>query len=198
MSPSSSQLKNLSEMTEILSGNWKAGILAHSLWHFFNYQLYCTIREDDGKPNRYWIDGFDNPEKIDEIRVGISLRRNERREEGLVHELLHVNLIPLGYPRFWIDEADGSDRRVLAGGIINKADHVLIEPIYLSLGYSAGRFLGPSRPPTDLEKEVAADIEMMTDLATPARYLSKISAYLKSRDIRFRPLNLPDTIVKGN
>jgi hypothetical protein len=72
----------------------------------------------------------------------------------------------------------------------------VIELIYWSLGYSSGRFLGPSRPPIDLEKEVAADIEMMTHLATPARYLSQISAYLKSRDISFRPLNLPDTIVK--
>ena len=50
LSPSDNQLRNLSRMTTILSGNWRASMLAHSLWEFYNYQLYCTVRADDGKP----------------------------------------------------------------------------------------------------------------------------------------------------
>src|SRR5216684_3416256 len=144
MPPSENQQQNLHEMTTILSDNRKARILAHSLWEFYNYQLYCTVRADEGEPNSYRIDGITGPKTIGKIRIFISIRNNERQVEGLVHELLHANLIPLGYPRFWVKENQSKWR--LAKGIINLADHIVMQPIYLSLGYSAEKFLGPSRP----------------------------------------------------
>jgi hypothetical protein len=196
MSPSNNQLENLSRMTAILSGNWKASILAHSLWEFFNYQLYCTVRKDDGEPNSYRIDGIENARTVGKIRIAISLRPNHRQEEGLVHELLHLNQIPFGYPTFWINEVQGSDKWALAGGIINNADHVVIEPIYLSFGYSAGRFLGPTRPLTDREKGIVADLRAKAaNLATPSGYLSEVSACLRHYNINFKAMHFADVIV---
>jgi hypothetical protein len=197
--PSAHQEKNLTSMAEILSGNWKAKILAQSLWEFFRYQIYCTIRDDDGKPNRYRIDGIHSPEKIDDIRIAISLRRNERLEEALVHELLHLNLIPMGYPRFWIDEERGSDKCVLAGGMINLADHEVMQPTYLSLGYSEDRFLGKSRTLTKREGTLKADFSRMPDeLRSPLGYLTRMSACLESQAIKFRPLHIANAIAKRN
>ncbi len=182
-------------MTEILSANWKASMLAESLWEFYNYQLYCTIHAEDGTPNRHRIDGVTGPGTIGRIKVFISIRSNERQEEGLLHELLHANLIPFGYPRFWVNERS-SEKWQLAGGIINLADHIVIEPIYLSFGYSRQRFLGPSRPLSDREKRVAADLqEISANLITPTGYLTHVSAYLRSYDIKFEPLYFADTVV---
>jgi hypothetical protein len=182
-------------MVEILSANWKASVLAHSLWEFYNHQLYCTVRADDGEPNRHRIDGIRGPDTIDTIRVCISIRDKHRREEGLVHELLHANLIPLGYPRFWIEE-DGSEKWRLAKGITNLADHVVMLPIYVSLGYSGARFLGPSRSLSERERRVDADLkEMGESLKTPQGYLDCVSQYLGRNEIRFTPLYLANVIM---
>lgn len=183
-------------MTGMLSANWKASLLAHSLWEFYNHQLYCTIRADDGEPNRHCIDGIRSPETIDTIRVRIAIRDDGRREEGLVHELLHANLIPLGYPRFWFKECT-SEKWRLAGGIINLADHLVMQPIYLSFGYSIERFGGPSRPLSGREKRVADDLEgIEASLLTPHGYLTHISAYLRSHDLQFEPLFLAGKVVR--
>lgn len=196
MSPSDEQRKNLSRMTAILSRNLKTGILARSLWEFFNFHLYCTIHDDDGEPNTHRIDGIVDGKVVGDVRVLISLRRNERLEEGLVHELLHANLIPLGYPKFWIPPTR-SDKSRLAGGIINIADHVVMRPTYLSFGYSEDRFLGPTRPLTDREKRVKGDVERMAaELFTPAGYLTQVSAYLQSQHINFEAVHPADAIVE--
>jgi hypothetical protein len=197
MSPSTDQLENLSQMTAILSGNRKASMLARSLWEFFNFELYCSIHDDDGQPNRHRIEGILDPSSIGDVRIVISLRRSARQEEGLVHELLHANLIPLGYPTFWIDEEQGSEKWQLAGGITNNAEHVVMLPIYLSLGCPKHRFLGASRPPTDQERRVIADlVEMSPNLSTPDGYLTHVSAYLQRQNVTFRALHLADAIVK--
>ena len=178
-------------MGEILSSNWKARLLAYALWEFYNYQLYCTVRGDDVQPNRHRIDGIISPTTFDTIRICISIRNNDRREEGLVHELLHANLIPLGYPRFWLKEKSG-----LAAGIMNQADHIVIRPIYLSLGYSADRFLGRSRRLNARERQVDADVKQMGDhLRTPQGYLDRVSKYLQENEIPFTPLYLSDAVV---
>jgi len=203
--PSDNQLRNLSRMRTVLAGNWRAKMLAGSLWHFFRYQIYCTIKADDSKPNdnsksnRYWIDGIDDPDTINEIRIGLSLWRNERLEEGLVHELLHVNLIPMGYPRFWIDEEWGSDKRFLAAGVINLADHEAMLPTYLSFGYSECRFLGKSRALTQQQETFRAGFSRMAnDLQSPVGYLARISDCFRSARIKFRVLQLSDAIAKRN
>jgi hypothetical protein len=118
--------------------------------------LYCTVRDDDGEPNRHRID---LPEIVDgrplgDVRVFLSIRRNARQEPGLVHELLHANLIRLGYPKFRIWEDPQSDKWPLAEGITNNAEHVAMRPTFLSLGYSDDEFLGPSRTLTNSEKQV--------------------------------------------
>lgn len=188
MPPSTNQLANLSRMTAILSGSWKARILAHSLWEFYNYQLYCTVRADDGRPNRHRIDGISGPKAIGKIRICISIRSSERQEEGLAHELLHANLIPLGYLHFWVEER-ASKKWQLAEGIINLAEHIVMQPIYLSFGYSAEKFLGPSRPLGKLERRVAGDLQQIAaTLATPDGYLTHLSAYLRSHNINCKPL----------
>jgi hypothetical protein len=182
-------------MAEILSANWKASLLAHSLWEFYNHQLYCTVRADDGEPNRHRIDGITGPETIDTIRVCISIRDNDRQEEGLVHELLHANLIPLGYPRFWIEE-HASEKWRLAEGITNLADHVVMLPVYASLGYSSERFLGPSRSLSERERRVDADLKEMGErLRTPQGYSECVSQYLKRNAIRLTPLYLAGVIT---
>ncbi len=199
MSPSRNQLQNLSRMTGILSSNQKTSIFAHSLWEFFNYQLYCTIRDDDGEPNRYRIE---LPEIVDskllgDVRVCISLRRNARQEEGLMHELLHANLIPLGYPKFRIWEDPQSEKWPLAEGITNNADHLVMLPIYLSLGYSEDRFLGPTRPLSERERRVAEDLKgMAMDLCTPDGYLTHLSAYLQHHNISFEAIHVANAIVQ--
>src|SRR6266487_5395745 len=187
MSPSGNQLRNLHKMTTILSDNRKARILAHSLWEFYKYQRYCTVRADDRKPNTHRIDGITGPKTIGRIRIYISIRNNERQVEGLVHELLHANLIPLGYPRFWMEENASKWR--LAKGIINLADHIVMQPIYLSLGYAAERFVGPSRPLGELERRVADDLQQIAaNLTTPDGYLTHLSTYLRLHNINCTPL----------
>ena len=162
-------------MAAILSRNWKASILAHSLWEFYNYQLYCTVRGDDGEPNTHRIDGITSPENIDTIRVCISIRDNGRQEPGLVHELLHANLIPLGYPRFWIKACE-LERSRLAKGITNLADHIVMLPIYCSFGYSADVFLAPCKPLNEQERRVDAKLkETGEELRTPQGYFDRIS-----------------------
>jgi hypothetical protein len=183
-------------MSAILSANWKARMLAESLWEFYNYQLYCTVRADDGTPNRHRIDGVSGPRAIGTIRVFVSIRSNERQQEGLVHELLHANMIPLGYPRFRVKE-DACEKWQLAEGITNLADHIVIKPIYLSLDYSAEQFLGATRPLSEREKRVAEDLHRMAgNLTTPDGYLTHVSAYLDSCKIKFEPLYLAEIIVR--
>jgi len=108
---------------------------------------------------------------------------------------LHANLIPLGYPRFWIEEHE-SEKWRLTKGITNLADHVVMLPIFASLGYSAERFLGLSRSLNERERRVDADLkEMREQLRTPQGYLDCVSQYLKRNEIRFTPLHLADAIM---
>jgi hypothetical protein len=182
-------------MESILSANWRASLLARSVWEFYNYQLYCTLRDDDGRPNRYRIDGITGPKTFDTIRIFLSIRNNDRKEAGLVHELLHANMIPLGYPRFWIDECERDQWR-LAKGITNLADHVVMLPIYCSLGYSTERFLGPSKLSNQRERRVDTDIKNMAErLRSPQGYLDCVSQYLERNKIPFAPLYLANAIV---
>jgi hypothetical protein len=102
------------------------------------------------------------------VRVFLSIRRNARQEPGLVHELLHANLIRLGYPKFRIWEDPQSDKWPLAEGITNNAEHVAMRPTFLSLGYSDDEFLGPSRTLTNSEKQVVDELESLAvELGTP-------------------------------
>jgi hypothetical protein len=121
------------------------------------------------------------------------IRDSPRREEALVHELLHLNLIVLGYPKFRIYR---KDKWNLAGGIINKADHPVMLPTFTSFGYSEERFLGPSRRSrTALEQRVHEDLEQLkSELFSPERYGRAISGYLSNHSIEHDVVWIAKTI----
>lgn len=194
MSPSVNQLANLSRMASILNANYHACMLAHSLWEFFNFRLHCSIHANDGQPSTHHID---LPDKGEPLRIGISLRQSHRQEEALVHELLHANLIPLGYPTFRIWESSDWKWR-LAGGIINMADHVIMLPVFLSFGYSRDRFLGAGTRETRKERRISAKIDdIASNLSTPESYLTEISACLSSERITFEPIYLANAVLRS-
>jgi hypothetical protein len=186
-------------MIEILGTNGKACLLAHSLWQFFDFRLSCCVQEDDGDASRYGIkiETFLDSKNSGDLQPYVSIRRTERQEEALVHELLHINLILLGYPRFRIWEEPGSSKWNLAAGITNDADHLVMFPIYLSFGYREDRFLGPSRTPTQLEKRVSANLaEMGTQLSTPEGYGVEVFRYLRSHAINCEPVSIAGLILQ--
>ena len=55
-------------------------------------------------------------------------------KEALVHELLHLKLIPMEFPRFDIKDPGDDTKGTLAFGIKNNADHTIMRPMYLELG----------------------------------------------------------------
>jgi hypothetical protein len=102
----------------------------------------------------------------------IGLADSDRVAEALVHELLHLELLRLGYPRFWFEKGNG-----IAKAIQNGADHVVMLPKFLALGYSADRFLTP-RDLTDLDRKYLVEIDALADLHNPEGYALSVSAYL--------------------
>lgn len=183
-------------MTAILSDNHEAVNLAESLWEFFDFQLYCTTRPDDGEPSRIRIDGL-NSKEIGDIKVCISLRDTERQKEALVHELLHADLIRDGYPKFGIDEPDDDDKHGFAEDICNYADHLVMKPIYLNFGYEKDRFVRPIGPLTESQKRVFRDLRgMKHDLFTSHGYRARIAAYLQSKSIKFTAMSVADAIAE--
>jgi hypothetical protein len=176
-------------MKSLLSANRRAQMLAHSLWEFFRFRLYCTTQQDDGQPSTHHID---LPTENEPLRIQISLRQTRRQEEALVHELLHANLIPLGYPTFRIWEPPDDDRKWrLAGGIINSADHIIMLPTFLSFGYSASRFFGPGNPDTSEERRIRVKVaNIAINLQTPQGYAAEISSLLGDERIKFESICL--------
>jgi hypothetical protein len=196
MPPSSERLGNLSRMDTILNGNWRAQLLARSLWEFYHSRIYCTIRGNDLKPNRIRLIGVLGPKQIGDVGFCISIRHDERQEEALVHELLHANLIPLGYRRFWINDDSESEEYRRAAGIINLADHKLMRPIFLGFGYSENRFVGPGRELNDLELRIDKYFEAVrNDLQEPAQYLHYVGKCLSDHGVSFESMDIAAAMV---
>jgi hypothetical protein len=187
MSIAAFEQQNLSSMLEILGYSSKARTLTFSLWEFFDRKLICRRPNVDvDLPNSFHveIERFLNSQSLGDLRPELVIRRNTRQEVGLVHELLHLNLIPLGFPcfRIWADDDETWD---LAGGIINNAEHVPMLPTFISLGYPEAEFLGPSRPHSVRELHVFEDIAKLRPwLFTPVNYGSAVSSYLASQSIK--------------
>jgi len=184
--PSKFQQDQLARMKEIITDSSEARTLAQSLWEFFEFRLVCRLPNIEKKrPSscHIEIERFLQTRKAGDLTPQVVIRDSPRRQEALVHELLHLNLIALGYPRFRINAKDDPQWN-LAGGIVNKADHPVILPTFKSFGYSEDRFLGNSRPATPLEKQVQEDLEQFkSDLCTPEGYGRVISDYLQSHSI---------------
>jgi hypothetical protein len=196
ISPSADELASLAVMTEILSSNPKASELARSLWGFFGFRVRCTLCDDDAEPSTHRVEGVHGPSEISSIGIHITVRRTDRAAEALVHELLHAQLIASGYPTFWIDEEQGSEKWNIAAGITNNADHVVIRPTYLYLGYDPARFLGPSKPLRYEHLRIIARLETAASLlSSPEGYLDVVSAELREQNITFFPLYLAQYIV---
>ena len=81
---------------------------------------------------------------LKDLNPTIYVRNTYRIEKALIHELLHLKLIPMGFPIFEIDDPIEESKKNLAQGIINNAAHAVMWPIYLDLGYEKDKFLGPS------------------------------------------------------
>jgi hypothetical protein len=184
--PSEFQQFQLARMTGIITHSSEARTLVQNLWEFFEFRLECRLPNIDKEEPSYWrieIERFLQTRKAGDLAPQVVIRDSPRREEALVHELLHLNLIALGYPRFRINAKD--DRQWhLAGGIVNNADHSVMLPTFKSFGYSEDRFLGNARPATPLEKQVQEDLEQFrSDLCSPEGYGGVISDYLQSHSI---------------
>lgn len=196
MSEAAHDVASLAVMTGVLSGNPAAILLARSLSEYFGFQLRCTMCEDDSEPSRHRIEGIRGPSDIGPVRIQIIVRKTERTVEALVHELLHARLIAIGYPTFWIEEEQGSQKWNLAGGIINNAEHVVMKPVFVSLGYDVARFLGPSKPLRDEHARIVTRLERAAaSLASPEGYLRVVSAELRQHDVSFSPLHLAQHIA---
>ena len=158
---------NLTNMLEILKHNEEARKLACSLWEFFDYSIICrrpAIHLD--QPNELWneVGKYLCTRKVSDLGPELVIRRNDREEAGLVHELLHLNLILLGFPWFEFSPCD-HDTLKLAKGIKNNAEHVPMLPIFLSLGYREAEFLRPWQIEyTTREQQVFEDLEKLKPL----------------------------------
>jgi hypothetical protein len=193
------QQHNLSSMMEIIKSSSKARVLARSLWHFFERRLTCRRPDIDlDHPNgcHIEIDQFLNSRRPGDLRPEVVVRRNARQEVGLVHELLHLNLSPLGFPNFRLWAEDDEAWR-LAGGLINNADHTVMLPIFVSLGYAESEFLGPSGPHTRREIDLFEDVEKLgPSLFTPREYADALSGYLSSRSIKHEVIWIADLVAR--
>lgn len=181
--PTPSRENNLGRMKAILASNLNAMRLAETLWYFFGCRLGCNPPKPAGSskiiygfPEEYALEF-----KAHECTPLIGLAESDRVEEALVHELLHLDLVRQGYPRFWIENPDGVSK-----GITNNADHVVMRPRFIALGYSADRFVTLSEL-TELDRKYLREIDALSNLHTPEGYTASVSAYLSRYGYRFRP-----------
>jgi hypothetical protein len=189
-------------MTDIIRHSSEARALAQRLWEFFEFKLVCrlpNIDKDEPSCFRIKIEQFLQTHRPGDLAPEVVIRDSPRREEALVHELLHLNLIVLGYPRFRIHTKDRRQWN-LAGGILNKADHPVMLPTFTSFGYSEEQFLRPSpRLSTALEQRVHEDLEQLkSELFSPERYCRVISAYLRNHSIEHDAVWIAKTINSSN
>jgi hypothetical protein len=172
-------------MKDVVAGNPGALALAESLWRFFGYRLLCSQpREDTVSRIRYGIKDYVPVVKPSEITPSILLAKSARMEEALVHELLHLELLRLGYPRFFFDWI-GAKRDGLARGIQNCADHVVMLPLFVRLGYATDRFQTPGEI-TETDAQRVNEIQALVGLQAPDGYASSVSAYLRKHGFSFR------------
>jgi hypothetical protein len=175
-------------MTDIITRSVNARALAQRIWEFFEFQLVCRLPDiDKNEPSscHIEIESFLQTHTLGDLAPEVVIRESPRREEALVHELLHLNLILLGYPRFCIHAKDVRQWK-LAGGIINNADHPVMLPTFTSFGYSEDRFRGPPQPLTPLERRVHEDLKKLeTELrSTQERYGRAVSNCLRNYSIK--------------
>ena len=177
--------ENALHVMKSIVANAKAIELVNSLWKHFSGRIRCECVADDGQPSVLrWNVRMNNG--IDTSELKLILRRNDRLEEALIHELLHADLYRRGYPKWFLPTQDA---HLLRQGedILNLAEHVVMLPSFLSLGYREERFVGRTKVPMSEEgQRVQADLTAMAEsLSTPSGFVACVSEYLKRRGIAF-------------
>jgi len=181
----------------VVEPNRNAVSLVQSLWEYFDGALECQFPQiDPTLPSscRVEIDAFLETKKLRALAPKIVVRNTDRKEEALVHELLHLNLIRLGFPRFRIFHDDEeSEKRNLADGIINLADHFVMGPTFGSLGYREDRFMGRTHNLTEREERTLEAVTKVGNrLAAPGRYTIEISQLLRLGKIAFEAVAIDE------
>jgi len=190
MSPFSNELENISRMEAILNGNWRARLLANSLWEFYRYRIYCTLRDANTDSGRIRMLGVTGSTQISNLGFCISIPDDDRKADALVHELLQANLIPLGYPRFWLNHDRESQPFCRGAGIINLADHKVMMPVFSALGYSEARLLRESRKLNEFEEQVNTSLEDVKEsLQQPNAYRQHVENCFSEHGISFELLD---------
>jgi hypothetical protein len=192
--------QNLLAMLDIIQRSLKSRMLACSLWEFFGHNLRCrrpTIDLNASNSVHIEIESFLDSRRFSDLQPEVVVRRNARQEAGLVHELLHLNLIPLGFPRFrlWTDDDETWN---IAGGFINIADHVPMLPTFVDLGYDEREFLGSVSSPGPRELRVKKDVEKLKPfLLAPNDYGHVVSEYLSRHAIKHEAVWIADLARRG-
>jgi hypothetical protein len=182
--PTPPRTRNLERMRKILARNPAAAALAERLWNFYGCRLMCGTPKDEPRSRiNYGIPKMYAPEhRAQDLVPVVKLAKSDRMEEALVHELLHLELVRNGYPRFF---SDGTGNGDLWLGITNNADHAVMRPLFTALGYSLDRFTTPSEL-DDEESRVIAEIDALPNLHTPEGYTVSVSACLEKYGFGFR------------
>ncbi len=173
--------KNLDAMRDLLGPRKEAQDLLTNVWEAFGPILFSSSPEIE--TSRYALrvqllsDG-----KIGNSIPSVGIKTGTGREvEALVHELLHINLIQLGFPRLCSNTVDG-DAYGVAKVIINIADHRLILPKFLQMGFAEELFLTPLPHVEAFAAHVAAfDEGALYD--THQLYYDRVSKYLTAKGI---------------
>jgi hypothetical protein len=183
--PSVHQRNNLDRMTNFLGGNTGATVLAHDLWQFFAFRLACT-RPRNAKCSRirYGIKNYSPIIKPSDIAPAVLLAASDRMSEALTHELLHLEMLRIGYPKFYFDSMD-ADGAALAGGIQNCADHQVMLPLFLKFGFSADRFETP-RKLSKRDQQRVMEIKALPNLSSPEGFADSVGGYLRENGFSFR------------
>lgn len=188
-SPSALQLMHLGRITDRLCRNSKAQTLAEDVWRFFEFRLTCRFPTQKTEPSsrcHLEFPQFEGSRQSNDFSAELVIQPSHRQEEALTHELLHLNLVRLGYPRFWIREASDSDKGRLAGGITNLADHPVMLSQFKSMGYDERLFLGDSNL-SEFGKQIGREIQELEPqlLNGIPDYTQAVSGCLASHSIRF-------------
>jgi hypothetical protein len=186
MKPGGEQSCALEQMMAVLSPNPSACALAERVCRFFDQKVAFTLASDG--TTKYSLPGastFLKSRNPHDLQPTIHVRKSARTIEALVHELLHLDLILEGYPRFLILAPRDTDDCDLGLGITNNADHVLMRPKFLAMGYRNEAFTGDTRPLSESETVVLNVISKLSPVCTPEEFLRFVSNYLRSSLIRF-------------
>ena len=173
--------ENLDAMQDLLGAQKEAQDLLTDVWKAFGPILFSSSPEIETSRYAFRVQLLSDG-KIGNSIPSVGIKTGTGREvEALVHELLHINLIQLGFPRLCSNTVDG-DAYGVAKVIINIADHRLILPKFLQMGFAEESFLTPLPHVEPFAAHVAAfDEGALYD--THQLYYNRVSKHLAAQGI---------------